>query len=133
MQSGPSKKALSQLAPPRASRNPDPLCALLVAAATVFASIAGVSSASAADSGGAKARQGEAIFKQKCVACHNKQPGDTSPFGPPNLSGVFRGPTAITTKQATEIIINGKTVMPPFGSVLTKTDIDDLIAYLKTK
>ena len=34
---------------------------------------------------------------------------------------------------AAEIIVNGKSTMPPFGTVLSKSDIDDLIAYLKKK
>jgi mono/diheme cytochrome c family protein len=109
------------------------LSAAVLPLALVAAALFGVASAAASDAGGEKARQGEAIFKQRCIACHNKQPGDTSPFGPPNLSGIFHGPSAITTKQAAEIITNGKTTMPPFGTVLSKSDIDELIAYLKTK
>jgi mono/diheme cytochrome c family protein len=79
------------------------------------------------------ARRGEGIFKQRCIVCHNKQPGDTTPFGPPNLNGIFRGPNPVTTKEATDIIVNGKTTMPGWGKILTKGDVDDLIAYLKTK
>jgi mono/diheme cytochrome c family protein len=87
----------------------------------------------AADTVSSRARHGEVIFKQRCISCHNKQPGDTSPFGPPNLSGIFRGPTPITIKQATDIIANGKATMPGWGTVLSKSDIGDVIAYLKTK
>lgn len=86
----------------------------------------------AAENGGAAAKRGEAMFKQRCIACHNKQPGDTTPFGPPNLNGIFRGPTAITTKDAETVISNGKGQMPGWGKILTKSDIDDLLAYLKT-
>ena len=90
------------------------------------------SSASAADTAGGRAKHGEAIFKQRCIACHNKQPGDTTPFGPPNLNGIFRGPSHITTKYAVNIIENGKSPMPGFGTVLTKSEVDDLIAYLRS-
>lgn len=86
---------------------------------------------SAAETESAAAKRGEATFKQRCIVCHNKQPGDTTPFGPPNLNGIFHGPAAITTKQAEDIIVNGKGQMPPWGKVLTKSDIDDVIAYLK--
>lgn len=37
----------------------------------------------------ASVKPGDALFHEKCVGCHNKQPGDTSPFGPPNLHGIF--------------------------------------------
>lgn len=81
---------------------------------------------------GVAAKRGEAMFKQRCIACHNKQPGDVTPFGPPNLNGIFRGPAAITPKDAEVIITNGKGQMPGWGKILTKSDIDDLLAYLKT-
>lgn len=79
-----------------------------------------------------RVKEGDAIFHQRCVLCHNKQPGDTSPFGPPNLNGVFYGPTAITTQQAETTITNGKGQMPAFGSILKKSEISDVIAYLHT-
>jgi mono/diheme cytochrome c family protein len=111
------------------------LCAPL--ALTLSASLAVAAyfapSATAADTLSGRAKQGAAIFQQRCVACHNKQPGDTSPFGPPNLNGIFKGPSSLTTKQAVTIIEKGKTPMPAFGTVLTRTDVDDLIAYLKTR
>lgn len=91
--------------------------------------------ASAASGGGKsaheKARQGEAIFHQRCLMCHNKQPGDTTPFGPPNLNGIFDGPTALKPQEAATIITNGKGRMPAFGQVLTRSDISAVIAYLK--
>ena len=37
----------------------------------------------------AKAKRGAVIFQQNCVSCHNKQPDDVTPFGPPNLHGMF--------------------------------------------
>jgi mono/diheme cytochrome c family protein len=102
------------------------LAALLLSAPLLQPSVA------AAENGGAAAKRGEAMFKQRCIACHNKQLGDTTPFGPPNLNGIFRGPNAITTKDAAAVISDGKGQMPGWGKVLTKGDIDDLLAYLKT-
>jgi len=92
-----------------------------------------VPSAAAADTLSGRAKQGQTIFQERCASCHNKQPGDTSPFGPPNLNGIFRGPSHLTTKQAVDIIENGKSPMPAFGGVLTRSDVDDLIAYLRTR
>ena len=107
--------------------------AVLIAPALILGAInLPPSSAMASETNSARVKQGEDIFKQKCVGCHNKQPGDTTPFGPPNLNGIFKGPTPLSTKKAEEIITNGTTTMPQFGKVLSKNDIDDVIAYLKT-
>lgn len=85
----------------------------------------------------ARAKQGEVLFQQHCITCHNKQPGDTTPFGPPNLHGIFsKKPlvkTPVTPQQATQIIKNGLAPMPPFAGVLTNSQIQALIAYLKTQ
>jgi mono/diheme cytochrome c family protein len=78
--------------------------------------------------GGAK--KGDEIFKTKCVICHNKMPGDNSPVGPPNLFEAFKS-KAITQPQAEQIIAHGKGQMPGFGTILTKSDIQGVIAYLK--
>ena len=85
----------------------------------------------------AKAKRGAAIFQQNCVSCHNKQPNDSTPFGPPNLHGIFSSKPmvtpAITPVQATDVIKNGKAPMPAFGSILTEAQISDLLAYLKAQ
>lgn len=107
--------------------------AIAVLPAIMLALITLPTPSSAADTAPSRAKHGEVIFKQRCIACHNKQPGDTSPFGPPSLSGIFKGAKPITTKQAADIIANGKATMPGWGTVLTKSDIDDVIVYLKTR
>ncbi len=85
----------------------------------------------------AKAKRGAAIFQQNCASCHNKQPGDTTPFGPPNLHGIFSSKPMvtppITPAQATETIKKGKAPMPAFAGILTDAQISDLIAYLKAQ
>jgi mono/diheme cytochrome c family protein len=85
----------------------------------------------------AKAKRGAAIFQQNCVSCHNKQPNDTTPFGPPNLHGIFSSKSMVTPPvtpaQATETIKNGKAPMPAFGSILSEAQISDLLAYLKAQ
>lgn len=84
--------------------------------------------AGAAAAGGAK--KGEQIFKTRCVICHNKQPGDDSPFGPPNLFDAFKKKT-VTAPQAEQIISKGKGQMPAFGTILSKSEVQSVIAYLK--
>ncbi len=82
----------------------------------------------------AKAKQGETVFKAQCIGCHNKQPGDTTPFGPPNLHGIIGNtPPQVTSQEAATTIKNGKGVMPPFEGKLTPQDISNLVAYLKTQ
>jgi mono/diheme cytochrome c family protein len=85
----------------------------------------------------AKAKRGQAVFQQNCVSCHNKQPDDTTAFGPPNLHGIFSSKPMVnppvTPAQATDVIKNGKAPMPAFGSILSEAQISDLIAYLKAQ
>jgi mono/diheme cytochrome c family protein len=79
------------------------------------------------------AHGGDEIFHKRCIACHNKQRDDDSPFGPPNLYLAFHGKTPITAKVAESIIVNGKGQMPAFGTVLTRTEIRQVIAYLRAR
>jgi mono/diheme cytochrome c family protein len=84
-----------------------------------------------------RAKQGAVLFQQHCVTCHNKQPDDASPFGPPNLHGIFSSKPLVqkpvTPLEAKGIIKKGWAPMPPFAGVLSNTQIDALIAYLKTQ
>jgi mono/diheme cytochrome c family protein len=79
-----------------------------------------------------EAKKGDQIFKTKCIICHNKLPGDNSAFGPPNLFEAFKS-NAITPPQAEQIIVHGKGQMPAFGTILTKSDMQSVIAYLKAE
>jgi mono/diheme cytochrome c family protein len=79
------------------------------------------------------AQQGDAIFHKRCIACHNKQRGDDSPFGPPNLYTAFHGKTPLTARLAENIIANGKGQMPAFGAVLSRAEIRGVIAYLRAR
>ncbi len=78
---------------------------------------------------GAAVKRGDSLFHQRCAVCHNKQPGDTTPFGPPNLYQVFRKKT-ITVAEASEIIRKGKGPMPAFGTSISEGQIRDVVAYL---
>lgn len=79
-----------------------------------------------------RVEEGEKIYRQRCLSCHSKSAGDTLPFGPPNLHGIFKGQSSMTTTDVTMIIVKGKNGMPGWGNVLTKREIDNLIAYLRT-
>jgi mono/diheme cytochrome c family protein len=81
----------------------------------------------------AAVKQGGEIFHKRCFVCHNKQPDDTTPFGPPNLYMVFRGHPTLTTAQAETIVMNGRGQMPSFKAVLSKTEIRSVFAYLRSR
>jgi mono/diheme cytochrome c family protein len=110
---------------------------LVTAGAIMATTLIGFADTAAAPAMNAKAKRGAAIFQQNCVSCHNKQPGDTTPFGPPNLHGIFGSKPMvtppITPAQATDTIKKGKAPMPAFGGVLSDAQISDLIAYLKAQ
>jgi len=107
------------------------LCAHFTAAVLILGF--GCTSAFASDAPATPAaKQGDQIFHQRCVVCHNKQPDDTTPFGPPNLYKVFRSHT-MTTAQAETIISNGKGQMPAFKTILTKPEIKSVISYLRSR
>ena len=105
---------------------------LLIAAAIVCALHSSTAFAVEPDAAGAAVKQGNEIFHKRCIVCHNKQPGDNTPFGPPNLYTAFRGHSALSTAQAENIVTNGRGQMPPFKSVLTRTEIRSVIAYLRS-
>jgi len=110
---------------------------LLPLVAGIFLSVSGGTAAAQKPVSG-KAKLGETIFKAQCIGCHNKQPGDTTPFGPPNLHGIIgtntgTTPPQITAQVAATTIKTGKGIMPPFDGKLTPQDISNVVAYLKTQ
>lgn len=76
-------------------------------------------------------KHGQDLFQQKCAGCHHKEVGDTTPFGPPNLHGIF-SQKVMTPSEAGEIIRHGRRTMPAFGSLGDK-QIQDLLTYLKER
>ncbi len=112
------------------------LCTLVTAGAIISATLVGFAD-TATPPMNAKAKRGAAVFQQNCVSCHNKQPGDTTPFGPPNLHGIFGSKPLVTPPvtpaQATDVIKKGKAPMPAFAGILTDAQISDVIAYLKAQ
>jgi mono/diheme cytochrome c family protein len=106
------------------------LLALIGVAVLTLATTIGFADSQEAPLSG-RAKAGSEIFHKQCLVCHNKQPGDTSPFGPPNLHGVFK--TGLTPTQAQSIITNGRGGMPSFAKTLTPAEIQSVVAYLKTQ
>ena len=109
------------------------IAALVFASVLLFPANISASSGETEQSASPQVKAGEAIFKKRCLVCHNKQPGDTAPFGPPNLYVAFKGPSALSTKAAANIIAHGKATMPAWGGILSKSDINNVIAYLRAR
>jgi mono/diheme cytochrome c family protein len=106
------------------------LAAIILAA--LFFSLRVLAAPSVHKAGNAK--EGAVLFQKYCVSCHNKEAGDTMPFGPPNLHGIFaKKPPTITPREAEDIIAHGKGVMPGFSNQLEPASIENLLAYLKTQ
>jgi mono/diheme cytochrome c family protein len=104
---------------------------LSIALAAPFAARGFGSSQTSKQAGSSRAKHGESLFHEQCTGCHNKQPDDTSPFGPPNLYQVLGRKPLITTLEARTIITRGKGQMPAFGGKLSNSQIDDVLAYLR--
>lgn len=67
------------------------------------------------------------VFNKNCAGCHRG--GPTQAFAPA-LSGYLASHEAAKTRR---IIRDGVGNMPPFGHRLKRRELDDLMAYLKTR
>lgn len=86
-----------------------------------------------ASAGDAKA--GEAVFSKNCAVCHNSDSTDEK-LGP-GLKGLFKSEKLPSGKPAdektvTERINKGSEKMPAFEKKLSKKELANLLAYLKT-
>lgn len=76
-----------------------------------------------------EATQGYKIFYEKgCQYCHQME-GQGGNRGP-NLTDVA---ARLTPQQMTIRIVNGGYNMPAFGGSLSNRELDDLVAFLKTR
>ncbi len=81
------------------------------------------------------ATKGKTLFVQHCSSCHYADRAETK-VGP-GLKGLFTRPKLVTgatvnAANVKQLIENGRDGMPPFKSVLSTSQIDDVIAFLKT-
>jgi mono/diheme cytochrome c family protein len=73
---------------------------------------------------------GQRIFNQSCAACHDTH-GTIAKSGPGLKSYYHQHNPHPTDDALRSIILDGKGKMPAF-STLSKSQTDDLVAYLKT-
>jgi cytochrome c6 len=82
--------------------------------------------------GGAKS--GGELFEGKCAMCHAKDGSGNSPMGK-SMKVPDLGSAAVqkqTDAQIYAIIAKGKKMMPQYASQLSKEQINDLVAYIRT-
>ena len=70
--------------------------------------------------------QGKTLFERNCVRCHGKN-GAKGFLGAKNLQK-----SKLRDEQLTEIIANGKQIMPSWKNKLTAEEISVILAYIKT-
>jgi mono/diheme cytochrome c family protein len=81
------------------------------------------------------ATKGKGVFDDQCSVCHDAT-GSEKKTGPP-LKGLFQKDKLADGKKVNEAnvrarIAAGGNGMPSFEDMLSKDDVNDLIAYLKT-
>ena len=74
------------------------------------------------------------LFKSKCVMCHGPDGSGNTPIG--KATGITDLRSAqvqkLSNSQLSAIISNGKGKMPAFGSSLSKPQIDELVAFIRS-
>ena len=89
--------------------------------------------ASLASAQAGNADEGKKIFSTKCVTCHGPDGSGNTSAGKSLKAADLRSPDVQKKADAdfyTQVDI-GKGKMPGFGRVLNKTQIDDVVAYVR--
>lgn len=80
------------------------------------------------------AKAGQSLYDGKCAMCHSKDGSGNSPMGKsmkvPDLRS--KAVQKQTDTQLAETIANGKKMMPKYAGQLSKEQINDLVAYIRT-
>ena len=79
------------------------------------------------------AANGQKVFQEKCERCHGKDGSGNTSFGKALRAADLR---SVDVQKKTDAdfylqIDKGKKNMPPFGATLDKTQINDVIAYVR--
>ncbi len=79
-----------------------------------------------------KAEEGQKLFDLNCTKCHGPDGSGDTAIGKAVGAKDLRSPEAqkLTDAQIFAQIDQGKNNMPPFGGMLDKAKIEDLIAYV---
>ena len=79
-----------------------------------------------------KAEEGQKLFELNCAKCHGADGTGNTPIGKAVGAKDLHAPEAqkLTDAQIFAQIDQGKNNMPPFGGMLDKAKINDLVAYV---
>jgi mono/diheme cytochrome c family protein len=88
-------------------------------------------SQSSTDKNTATVHAGQDIYTHKCLQCHSVNEGEVR-LGPSLYSEMRKPNPKKSASEVRTILENGKGKMPSFQDKLTKQDIDNLLAYLRT-
>src|SRR5215471_5132508 len=80
-------------------------------------------------------KKGKAVFEENCSVCHNSD--STEVKVGPGLKGLFKRATLNNKKKVSEASVReminmGGNGMPPYGDMISETEKNDVIAFLKT-
>lgn len=77
--------------------------------------------------------EGKKIFSTKCVTCHGQDGSGNTSVGKSLKAADLRSPDVQKKADADFYaqVENGKGKMPPFGKALNKTQINDVVAYVR--
>lgn len=78
---------------------------------------------------------GRRVFDRHCGMCH--EPYSSRNLRGPSLQALFKKPymvsgTPANDERVTEVVLLGRSKMPPFNRVLTEQQVEELLAYLHT-
>ena len=79
---------------------------------------------------------GRHVFDANCARCH--EPYSSKGLHGPSLRSVYKkqylpaSGMPATDDRITEVIVRGRAKMPAFGNTLSDSQVDALLAYLKT-
>ncbi|MBI2682345.1 MAG: cytochrome c [Acidobacteriales bacterium] len=84
----------------------------------------------------AQEQRGERVYQANCAQCHG-----TAEIGPtqgPAMTGLYSKPylpsgAPANDERVTEVIKQGKRMMPGYARTLDDAQVADLVAYLKTQ
>jgi mono/diheme cytochrome c family protein len=77
------------------------------------------------------AENGALLYRKNCAECHADRPDRAR--NAPSLTGYFARTPQPRIEQTRQRILNGGQFMPPFRERLSRSEIDDLIAFLKNQ
>ena len=87
-----------------------------------------------ADEGKARVSAGKSRFDKLCVSCHGAEGSGVQGSGTASYGPRLAGRAELDEARIHERIVHGKhgdKAMPPWGSVLSETEIEQLAAYVK--